>query len=274
MRFHACTPGSPPAPPSLRTLFLQEYPLTQAFAVVSWGCAATAWLAKILNSHPEIWCVHALRSYWAILGQAADLDDVTYMYVIASQGHAHKAAGDVHGIARSSIPALHQVFGARFQAVVVVRAPEPRLGSLLALFARYQGHQSWDTRFARHLIATHRLRLPTGTYAEELFVHGVNMLNAVVEEQAVGTIYRCEDLTSNAEILGQCIEEVTRGAVQPTRGWLQAAVQSGKINLHRAETQPLSLTEWQLEILHKIVTPRAWEYYERLGYPLPAWHTP
>jgi hypothetical protein len=268
----AYNPCSPGAHPTLRTLFLQAYPPTQAFAVVSWGCAATAWLAKILNSHPEIFCVHALRSYWAMLGDAAGLDDVTYMHVIASQGHAHKAAGDIHGIARSSIPALRQAFGPRFHAVVVVRAPEARLCSLLALFARYRAHQSWDTSFARHLISTHRLRLPTGTYEEELFVHGVNMLNAIVEEQDVGAIYRCEDLTSNAETLGRCIEEVTRGAIQPTRAWLQCAVQYGKINPHRTEMQPPPFTEWQLEIMHKIVTPQAWEYYGRLGYTLPAWH--
>jgi hypothetical protein len=242
--------------------------------VVSWGCAATAWLAKILNSHPDLFCVHALRSTWSIFGYAAGLDDVTYMHVIASQRHAHKAAGDVHGIARSSIPALRQAFGPRFNAVVVVRAPEPRLYSQLALFAKYQAHKSWDTSFARHLIDTHRLRLPAGTYEEELFVHGVNMLNAIVDEQAVGTLYRCEDLTSQAETLGLCIEEVTRGVVSPTCDWLRCAVQCGKINQHRTATQPPTFTEWQLEIIHKIVTPLAWDYYERLGYTLPAWHKP
>jgi hypothetical protein len=136
-------------------LFLHHYPPTQAFAVVSWGCAATAWLAKILNSHPEIFCVHALRSYWTTLGQATGLDDLTYMQVIASQGHAHKAAGDVHGIDRANIPTLRQAFGPRFNAVVVVRHPLPRLCSLLAFFARYQALQAWDTSVAQQLIATH-----------------------------------------------------------------------------------------------------------------------
>jgi hypothetical protein len=270
----ACRQGTPRAHPTRLQFLLQAYPPTQAFAVVSWGCAATVWLAKTLNSHPEIFCLHALQAYWSLFEHAASLDDVTYMHVIASQGNAYKAAGDIHGINRASIPALRQAFGPRFNAVVVVRAPEPRLYSQLALFAKYQAHQSWDTSFARHLIATHRLRLPTGTYEEELFVHGVNMLNAIVEEQAVGTIYRCEDLTSDAETLGRCIEEVTRGAIQPTHAWLRCAVQSAKINPHRTETQPPTFPEWQLEIIHKIVTPLAWEYYVRLGYTLPVWCKP
>ena len=252
-------------------LFLQDYPPTQAFAVVSWGCAATSWLAKILNSHPDIFCVHTFRAYWSILGHTAGLDDVTYMRVLASHGHAHKAAGDVHGIDRSNIPALRQAFGPRFNAVVVVRHPVPRLCSLLALFARYKALKTWDTSFARHLIATHGLRLPAGTYEEELFVHGVNMLNAIVEEQDVGAIYRCEDLTSQAEALGLCIEEVTRGVIRPTRAWLRCAVQHAKINPHRTETPPPPFTPWQREIIHKVVTSQAWESYGQLGYQLPAW---
>jgi hypothetical protein len=269
-----CHQGHPGDPLTCQQLFLQDYPPTQAFAVVSWGCAATAWLATILNSHAEIFCVHAFRSYWSLLGNTVGLDDVTYMHVLASQGHAHKAAGDVHGIARASIPALRQAFGSRFNAVVVVRHPERRLYSQLALFTRYQAHKIWDTSFARHLIATHRLHLPTGTYEEELFVHGVNMLNAIVEEQTVGTIYRCEDLTSQAETLGRCMEEITRGVVCPKPAWLQRAVHYAKINPHRGEMPPPTLTEWQIEIIHKIVTPQAWECYEQLGYTLPAWHTP
>ena len=255
-------------------LFLHHYPPTQAFAVVSWGCTATAWLAKILNSHPEIFCVHALRSYWTTLGQAAGLDDLTYMQVIASQGHAHKAAGDVHGIDRAHIPTLRQALGPRFNAVVVVRNPLPRLYSQLALFAKYQAYKPWDTSFAQQLIATHSLHLPAGTYAEELFVHGVNMLNAIVEEQAVGTMYRCEDLTSQAETLGRCIEEVTQGVIRPTRAWLRGAVQQAKINPHRPGAPAPPFTPWQLEIIHKVVTPQAWEAYGHLGYHLPAWFHP
>ena len=268
---HQFNPGDKP---TRIKLFLQDYPPTQAFAVVSWGCAATGWLAKILNSHPDIFCVHAFRSYWSILDNAACIDDVTYMQVIASHGHAHKAAGDVHGIDRYNIPALHKAFGHRFNAVVVVRAPEPRLFSQLALFARYKELRLWDTSFARHLIDTHSLRLPAGTYEEELFVHGVNMLNAVIDEQDVGAIYRCEDLTSNAETLGLCIEELTRGVIRPTREWLRCAVQCAKINQHRTETQTPTFTDWQMEVIHKIVMPLAWNYYVQLGYKLPAWHKP
>jgi hypothetical protein len=213
---------------------------TQLFAVVSWGCAATRWLAKILNAHPEIFCAHALRDHWPGTG----LDDVTYLQVLASQGEVYKAAGDVYGIECASISGLQRVFGQRLQAVVVVHDSAPRLYSQLALFAERLALQPWETGRARQLIATHGLRLPTGTYEEELLVHGVNMLNAIVEEQEVGTIYRCEDLTANPESLGLCIEELTRGVVSPTQDWLRWAVHCGPINSHRRETPP-PFIEWQ-----------------------------
>ena len=260
--------------PTLSELFLQDYPPTQAFAIVSWGCAATSWLAKILNSHPDIFCVHAFRSFWSTLGNAAAIDDLTYMKVIASQGHAHKAAGDIHGIDRYNIQAIRNAFGNRFNAVVVVRDPEPRLLSQLSLFERYKSLKIWDTSFAKHLIGTYDLRLPSGTYEEELFVHGANMLNAIVDEQDVGSIYRCEDLTSHAETLGVFIEELTRGEVMPTREWLRLAVQRGKINKHHTDTKTPTFTDWQIEVMHKIVTPMAWDHYLQLGYKLPAWHKP
>ena len=86
------------------------------------------------------------------------------MRVLASQGHAHKAAGDVHGIDRSNIPGLRQ--GVRVLVLMPwwsYGTPLPRLYSLVALFAKYQAYKAWDTGFAQQLIATHGLRLPAGT---------------------------------------------------------------------------------------------------------------
>jgi len=76
--------------------------LPQLFVVVSWGCAATRWLATILNNHPEIFCVHALREYWPGIGR----EDVSYLYTLASHGAVYKAVGDVHGITGANIPWL------------------------------------------------------------------------------------------------------------------------------------------------------------------------
>jgi hypothetical protein len=54
--------------------FLKYHSSPQQFAVVSWGCAATSWLARVLNGHPDIYCVHAANRVWEVLGNFECLD--------------------------------------------------------------------------------------------------------------------------------------------------------------------------------------------------------
>ena len=62
-------------------------------------------------------------------------------------------------------------------------------------------------------------------YESRLFVHAANMLNAVLDEREVGKIYRSEDLTSDRYVLGEFVEEITRGKVSPYSQWLKSAIE-------------------------------------------------
>src|SRR5436305_15337620 len=42
-----------------------EGALPDLFAVISWGCSATTWVAPTLNSHPDVFCLHNLRLHQA-----------------------------------------------------------------------------------------------------------------------------------------------------------------------------------------------------------------
>ena len=44
---------------ALQRALLDAGSCDRLFAVVSWGAAATMWLAKTLNAHPEMLCLHA-----------------------------------------------------------------------------------------------------------------------------------------------------------------------------------------------------------------------
>jgi hypothetical protein len=84
--------------PEHQRRLLVDYPAPHLFAVVSWGCAATGWTARTLNSHPDIFAVHAANTAWAMLGGGRTLTGVEYMRVLGMLGTNHAAAGDVHGI--------------------------------------------------------------------------------------------------------------------------------------------------------------------------------
>lgn len=249
--------------------FLRKYPCPQVFYVVSWGCAATAWLARVLNHHPDIYCVHAANHHWHVLGDCEKLDGVRYLRIIGSQGHSHIAAGGVHGISRHLVPECRRIFGNQFNAAVVVREPLSRIRSLIALHRDFEGFQVFDLDYLDAILDRAGIVIEPGDYQSRLFVHAANMLNAILEELEVGKIYRCEDLTSDTGVLGEFVREITRDKISPDSGWLKAALETKKVNVHAGRHPRRELTDWQIDVIRKVVDPRAWDIYESLGYVRP-----
>jgi hypothetical protein len=249
--------------------FLRKYPYPQIFAVISWGCAATAWLATVLNRHPDIYCVHAANLHWHVLGNCERLDGVPYLRLIGSQGHAYAAAGGVHGVSRHLVPDCRRSFGNKFNAAVVVREPVARIQSHLALYADFEGLRAWDVAYVDGILSRMGIAIAPEDYQSRLFVHAANMLNAILDEREVGKIYRSEDLTSDSQVLGDLVEEITRGKVSPDSAWLQDALDNRRVNVHAGRRPRRDLDDWQVDVIRKVVDPRAWEMYEALGYVRP-----
>jgi len=85
------------------------------FSVVSWGCAGTAWLARALNSHPDVFCVQSANHYLQSMRGVAPMDGLEYLHLIAAIATGHQAVGDVHGISRHLIPELWHLYNGRKQ---------------------------------------------------------------------------------------------------------------------------------------------------------------
>jgi hypothetical protein len=257
--------GMKRAPEGLRRLLLEDQRPPRLFAVVTWGCAATEWLAHHLNECPGIFCAHAANNLWNKFAGADWLSGLEYLEVIGMQGHAALAAGDVHGVARTDIPDIKNKYGERFNAAVVVRDPLPRLRSQLGLFSRYAQFRAWDSTYLQNMFPDIIKALPTRSYEELLFLHGANMLNAIVEEIAVGPFFRMEDITTDRQRLAALVEHLTGGAVVAPESWLDSAVKSSRTNSHVGSASHV-FSDWQVEVLRKAVRPDAIELYCRLGY--------
>lgn len=259
------TPAGEDLSPLQRAL-LDAGSCDRLFAVVSWGAAATMWLAKTLNAHPEMLCLHAGTDTIGKFGRG--IEPLQYCRVLSVLGHGYRAVGDVHGIQRHEVPALRAALGDRFTAVIVVREPLARVHSLMRLFDRYRGHRAWDLRFLDALIEARQLTLPAADESR-MFVHAANMLNAIDEESVIGHIYKAEELTSDAGRLAALVREISGGAVEPSPEWLTSCLQSRRINA-RALDEAWTPTEWQRDVLRAVVREDAWRAYERLGYRVPA----
>lgn len=266
---HTESLDSSAAPPddglsALQRAQLLNMPCDRLFAVISWGAAATRWLAKTLDSHPEVLCLHAGSHAIASFGRP--IEAMEYYRALTMLGHGYRAAGDVHGIGRHDVPALRKAFGDRFQAVVLVREPIARLHSLMAHYDQFRGLDAWGLSYVDDLVATRRLTLPDGEDSR-MFIHAANMLNAIVEERAIGRVYKTEELTSSAETLAALVRELGGGDIEPTAEWLAAGLRLPRINAHESSRERV-LTDWQREVLGAVVTEDAWRMYAQLGYPV------
>ena len=243
----------------------------RVFAVVSWGCAATNWLARALNSHPDIFCVHAGNFYWHHYGRAPYLDGPEYLGTIREMGSSYAAAGDVHGVDLRAVGAARETFGDQFACAIVVREPIARLYSQIALFQSNLHTRAWNVDYVERFI-DQGVALPVDNYESRLTLHGVSMLNSIVTEQATARVWRCEDLTTRAEVLAEFVTEIAGSSVRVDPNWAQATVALPAVFQHATDghlSQDRRPPDWQIDAIRKIVSPRAWDLYSQLGYAAP-----
>lgn len=264
-------PGEPNLPSAIRAKWPRAYApgfapdRPHVFAVVTWGAAATTWLAKALGAHPHIFCVHACNVPLGTYKPAIQLDGVDYAAFVLEAASGYEVAGDVHGFSRYDIETLKATFGTGFSAAVLVREPLRRLASQLAHYAAFDNAAHMDIQYIDSVIEETGLTLPDDEPSTKLFVHAVNMLNSIVDEQPVGPIYKMEDVTRDAAVFRELVRCLSGGRIEPDSEWIATTLSLGRVNEHRRRKEP-DLTDWQVRVVRRLVWPRAWEIYEELGY--------
>lgn len=249
---------------TMRSAWLREYPPPPLFSVVSWGYATTSWIARALNSHPDVFCVHDGVEGLKRASRCSPLSAQDYLEAIGSMGSTYKAAGDVRGVTLTSLPALRAAFP-RFEAAVVVREPLARFLAHTAAVDRWAPARIWDLSEIDAVCVERGLPRPR-TYRERLWVHAAQSLNAIVDESAE-RVFRCEDLMSSAEHLAGFVSHLTGGEIEDL-GWAADAV--GRAANSSGPAMRSELTHAQLAVLRAMVKPEAWAHYESLGYEIPA----
>jgi hypothetical protein len=143
------------------------------------------------------------------------------------------------------------------------------LRSQIALFESSARKDTWNVDYVQTFI-DRGVCLPQDNLENRLFLHGVNMLNNIVQEEQVAPMWRSEDLTTNAPMLVRFVAELTRGRVEANPDWAQRAVSRPPSNRHRGPTAAAhEFADWQIEAINRIVNLHAWRIYERIGYRTP-----
>lgn len=245
------------------------------FGVITWGNAGSMWLARLLNSHPGIVCLHHLKGQWAdILGQKR-IDDVRYFDVIARQGRAYALAGDVHGVELESLARLKARHGDRFRAAVLVRHPLPRiLSHLRSVSEKGRRYYGLNYRALRRGLSP-GLREVLHDEERLFFVHVMGLVNRVVAEQDAAPVFTLEDLSREPSGLARLLAHLSDGSVS-AGPLLDSEVWHRPVNSRFPEAtagrDPRAafdaLPDWGRAAFSALLDPAARAAYDALGYDL------
>jgi hypothetical protein len=267
----AASPSSPLLQSRLE-MFRERDELPRLFAIVTWGHAATGWLAKVLNSHPEIFCVHHLRARMGlILPEVSQVSDENLLAALRVMGVGYSLAGDVHGIDRLSVPRLQEILGAEFAVAGLIREPLARLQSHFAREELTSYHAAnRDLSYLTRVPGFEEIRpLLTGAPERSVFVHCANMLNNIVDETAkLPRIFRFEDVTTSPQALRELVRHISGGTIEAAEDFAANAVGTTAFNRHRKSAH-LKFEPWQIGVIKAIVRPEAWRKYVEFGYATP-----
>ena len=254
---------------TIQSLINEEHPSQQIFAIFSWGFAATKWVSKVLNSHPEIFCVHALNAYiekhYNIKPRPNGLH---YIKFIANKGAEYLLSGDIHGVHLKYLHEIQQFFGDKFNYAIITRDPIPRLVSHLYVFERYKMFKTWDLSNINEVMHKYDISLPKDDYEHRFFIYAVNMLNSIIEENKSGNIFKMEDLTQDSSNFERLVKILSGNKIKISKKWIKTISRIKKINVHNNKQIQINLSKWQQKIISIVVEEEAWKLYKDLGYEI------
>jgi len=230
------------------------------FVVVTWGCTASVWLAKILNSHPEILCYHAKKDY-----NGQDLSEIDLIKNMYLESVGYKVVGNVHGFDIHKTFRLKKLLGNDFSVICLEREPFSRLKSQISLFNSLENTKLWgNLEYIDVILERKNVTLPRNDYHHKLFVHGVNMLNSIQHEFSLGKIFKMEDFTTDKKTMKELIDEITLKNVDVSDQFLNSVLKIKPTNKH--QTTKLDFEKWQLDVIERVVDDKTWSLYSKLGY--------
>jgi hypothetical protein len=251
------------------------------FLTFCWGAAGTTWLARLLNAHPDIFCMHAPMLPRFDHSQLAESTEVVdHVFGDASLGGGYPIVGFTHGFATEWYEALTQRYGARLRCLALTRHPIRRIQSTFNLYISMEHRLASEPTWRRMFEETYqRLRLwaPRAfpdDFESLAFYYACTMVNSITWEQRQSfPLFRLEDLLTSEAAVQQVVGHVSDGACQLPPDVIRQM--QGTV-VHSHGTQRLSPRDtyagWppaRRRAYHTLVAGAAVDAYRRLGYELP-----
>lgn len=248
-----------------------------------WGSAGTRWLAKLLNAHPDIFCLHApIFPRFNHVALKDSLEIVGALFHGKGLGHPYSHVGLTHGVSLE----WHSHFVHHFEQVrgfITIRHPIPRIHSTYShnMVPGVAKAKQADAEFISNLMKYHeRLETLSGKifpkdYEALSFYHGCGMVNAIVSEVASGLpLFKYEDLTTDYRMVQHLLRIISDDHLDMGQSLIERIQQTpvgtraGRVQDKSPRLIHESWNEVQREAFHWLVTKESIGLYRKAGYEL------
>lgn len=246
-----------------------------------WGGAGSRWLARLLNSHRDILCLHSPQLPRFDESSSEDELEVIRHFFDAGR-HGHPVIGFTHGISLDWKDEIEAEFRAWLRCFVIVRHPIKRIRSVVALCRRHQAElgENWEQQtvaawqpIAEEFVETGAGAVPTD-FRFLSHLYACKMVTAIREElKSNYPIFRIEDLGAEVSEVRRLLGHIS-AELEPMPEETLAYMQSLTVGSHAGSAK--SATEiWHSwaedfkDAFRRMVPNEILSEYQRLGYVFP-----
>ena len=246
-----------------------------------WGAAGSTWLARLLNGHPDIFCVHNPQFPRFDYFKFEDLAEVIeHVFRHQAWAGAYPVVGFTHGVALEWHGRIRQKYGDQLRCFVLTRHPIMRIQSSYALHVSRKAERSTDSRWIEAYVQTYqelvrlaRKKLPDD-FESLAFYKSCAMVNSILAEHEQGLpLYRLEDLLSEEEAVQSLLAHISSGTCRLPSDVIETmqrtVVRGRAAQIRSAEETYASWRPEHREAYHYLVTGKALEVYRQVGYEFP-----
>lgn len=191
--------------------------LHRRFLVNRMGSTGSSWLAKLLNTHPDVFCYHEGVITRIFPATAYTNDDIiTFIRWLAEHdmNGAYKAVGDVGSAWTGHIIAMPKRL---FTTGILLRHPARVLNSRLKVFPKDQSFTEIDEACLQHVEQIWGIKASQQSQIDQAFLQDLGNLVAQIQAAAsTDVIMHLERMNSDVEYCGDALHRLTGVYYEPT----------------------------------------------------------
>jgi hypothetical protein len=180
------------------------------FMVNRMGGTGSSWLAKLLNTHPEVFCYHEgviVRAYPASSYGTDDITSLIQWLAYDDMKGAYQAVGDVGSAWLGHIVSLPNKL---FTTAMLLRHPARVLNTRLRVFPTDKSFTEISAKRLKHIQHTWGINALERNEIDQIFLQDLYILKLQIDAaSSVNIVMQLERMTSDVDYCGDVLTKLT-----------------------------------------------------------------